>query len=48
MRFDKADQWKNPYMGWTSSRDPIRMLRLKFPTKEVAIRFAHDNGKQIR
>jgi hypothetical protein len=31
-------------MGWSSNRDPLQELTLKFPTLEDAIKFAHENG----
>lgn len=33
-----------PLMGWTSSRDPLRDVRLTFPTRESAVRFAERQG----
>jgi hypothetical protein len=31
-------------MGWTSSNDMLQEVRMKFPTKEAAIDFAHNNN----
>ncbi|MFQ5786197.1 MAG: ETC complex I subunit [Alphaproteobacteria bacterium] len=33
-----------PLMGWTSSRDPLRQVRLTFPTKEAGLGFARRHG----
>ena len=32
-----------PVMGWTSSRDTLQEVKIKFPTKESAIEFANSN-----
>ncbi|KAK9721886.1 ndufs4 NADH dehydrogenase Fe-S protein subunit [Basidiobolus ranarum] len=37
-------QWENPLMGWASSADPVQALRMRFPEKEDAIRFAEKQG----
>ena len=37
-------RWQNPIMGWTSSRDPIQGLSLKFECKEDAIKYAKEQG----
>lgn len=42
--FDVQARWENPLMGWTSSRDPMQGLLLKFPTQEAAIHFAQRQG----
>lgn len=42
--FDVQPRWENPLMGWTSSRDPMQGLVLKFPTQEAAIHFAQRQG----
>lgn len=42
--FDVQTRWENPLMGWTSSRDPMQSVLLKFPTQEAAIRFAQRQG----
>ena len=34
----------DPLMGWTGSRDTLRQVRLKFPTREQAIAFAEGQG----
>lgn len=39
-----VSRWENPVMGWTSSRDPIQALNLKFTTKDEAIKYAQDQG----
>ncbi|MEM1381983.1 MAG: ETC complex I subunit, partial [Pseudomonadota bacterium] len=33
-----------PLMGWTSSADTTRQVKLDFPTKEDAIRYAQRNA----
>lgn len=33
-----------PLMGWTSSTDPLRQVRLTFPSKEAAIAYAERQG----
>lgn len=37
-------RWENPLMGWTSSRDPVQGVSLKFKALEDAIRFAQRQG----
>jgi hypothetical protein len=37
-----------PLMGWTSSGDTRRQVRLNFPTKDEAIAFATENGIAFR
>ena len=32
-----------PIMGWTSSKDMLQEVRIKFPSKEAAIEFASSN-----
>lgn len=34
----------DPLMGWTSSDDTQSQVRLRFPTKEAAQRYAEDKG----
>jgi hypothetical protein len=41
---EKFTHWVNPLMGWTSTRDPVTQVQLKFETKEKAIDFAVRNG----
>lgn len=36
--------WSNQLMGYTSSSDPVGMLRLVFATKEAAVSFAEKQG----
>ncbi|MEK6734557.1 MAG: ETC complex I subunit [Pseudomonadota bacterium] len=38
-----ASRKKEPLMGWVSSKDTQREVRLKFLTKELAINFAKEN-----
>ncbi len=33
-----------PLMGWTSSNDTLRQVRLKFPTRADAVAFAQKKG----
>jgi hypothetical protein len=35
-----------PLMGWTSSEDTLNQMRLRFPTKDAAIRHAAAQGWQ--
>jgi len=37
-----------PLMGWTSSTDTKRQIRLSFATKDEAIAYAKDNGIAFR
>lgn len=37
-------RWENPVMGWTSSRDPMQGVSLKFESKEDAIKYAKEQG----
>ncbi|MGV6848400.1 MAG: ETC complex I subunit [Marinibacterium sp.] len=37
----------DPLMGWTSSRDTQRQVRLRFPTKEAALEYARDHGIEV-
>lgn len=37
-------RWENPVMGWTSSRDPVQGMALKFESKEDAINYAQEQG----
>ncbi len=32
-----------PIMGWTASKDMLREVKIKFPSKEAAIAFAEEN-----
>ncbi len=34
---------KEPIMGWTSSQDTLREVKLKFSNKDAAIAFANSN-----
>lgn len=48
LEFDSADPLlPEPLMGWTSSRDPRRQLRLGFPTRESAVDFALRQGWRV-
>ncbi|MEM7695126.1 MAG: ETC complex I subunit [Pseudomonadota bacterium] len=37
-----------PLMGWTASADTARQVRLDFPTKEDAVRYAEAKGLEYR
>ncbi|KAF1331331.1 Nadh dehydrogenase, partial [Globisporangium splendens] len=40
IRFDAPRTWQNPLMGWTSTKDPLHGMVLKFDKKEDAVHFA--------
>ncbi|WP_375567787.1 ETC complex I subunit [Oceaniradius stylonematis] len=40
----QAPLFIEPLMGWTGSTDPWRQVRLSFPDKESAVRFAERQG----
>jgi NADH dehydrogenase (ubiquinone) Fe-S protein 4 len=42
--FDILQRWNNPLMGWSSSADTQQGLKIKFSTKEDAVRFAERQG----
>jgi hypothetical protein len=45
MEFEpQAPLFIEPLMGWTGSTDPLRQVRLTFPDKESAVRFAEREG----
>jgi NADH dehydrogenase (ubiquinone) Fe-S protein 4 len=45
LEFDNAEErWENPMIGWTSSRDTINQVDLRFQSSEDAVRFAQKNG----
>jgi len=44
LKFQTADAWVNPLMGWAATRDPVNNLSLSFPTSNAAIQFAKANG----
>lgn len=37
-------RWENSLMGWSSSRDPIQGVSLKFASEEAAIAYAKVQG----
>lgn len=41
-------RWENPLMGWSSSRDPIQGVTLKFTNKEDAVKYAQDQGWAVQ
>jgi len=44
LNFESQEKWINPLMGWTSGGDPLANHKLKFETKEQAVRFAEKQG----
>jgi hypothetical protein len=44
MDFEPKEIWNNNLMGWTSTRDPMCNLRIRFPSIEKAIKFAEKHG----
>lgn len=43
--FDNGQpRWENPLVGWTSSRDPVQGVVLKFRSSAEAVRFAERQG----
>ena len=44
LRFDFQGQWNNSLMGWSSSRDPVNILNLEFPTAEAAVAYCERLG----
>lgn len=38
----------DPLMGWTSSPDTTRQIRLEFPTREEAVEYAERRGIEYR
>ena len=46
IEFDTKPRWENDLMGWSSSADTVQGLRMKFDSKEDAIRFATRQGYQ--
>ena len=41
--FDESKELE-PLMGWTSSKNTQKQIKIKFPSKESAISFAQKNG----
>ena len=44
LEFEPGAREVEPLMGWTSSRDTRRQLRLRFDSKEDAIAYAEKHG----
>jgi NADH dehydrogenase (ubiquinone) Fe-S protein 4 len=45
LEFDSnVPRWENPLMGWSSSRDPIQGVSLKFAAQEEAVAYAKEQG----
>jgi len=40
----RTARWRDPLMGWTSSDDTARQVRMCFESKEEAVAFAERNG----
>ena len=48
LTFDRnQEKWENPLMGWTSSRDAMQALSMRFEGVEQARRFAERQGWEI-
>tara|TARA_B100001559_G_C16332572_1_gene544134 strand:+ start:518 stop:799 length:282 start_codon:yes stop_codon:yes gene_type:complete len=45
LEFKTQDPTKNPLMGWESSSDTLKELKLEFSSKELAVNYA--NKKKI-
>lgn len=43
-----APQNIEPLMGWTASEDPYAQIRLRFPSREAAVRHAQKLGLKFR
>ena len=43
IEFTSDDPGKNPLMGWESSSDTYSELKLEFPSKDHAIKYAKQN-----
>jgi hypothetical protein len=43
----RAKPWIEPLMGWTASADVDQQVRLEFPTKESALRYALRHGLSL-
>lgn len=37
-------RWADPLTGWTGSDDPLAQIRLRFPDRQSAMRFAESQG----
>lgn len=50
LRFEQEQdsQFIEPLMGWTGSSDMTQEVRLMFPTRDAAIKFASDEGYEYR
>lgn len=42
--FEPKEVWNNGLMGWTSTRDPVLNLRIRFPSLDKAVKFAEKHG----
>ncbi|MDB9760873.1 ETC complex I subunit [Pelagibacteraceae bacterium] len=47
LEFETRDPHTNSLMGWESSSDTLKEVKLKFNTKEKAIDYASANGIQF-
>eukprot|EP01116_Phalansterium_solitarium_P004343 TRINITY_DN15334_c0_g1_i1.p1 TRINITY_DN15334_c0_g1~~TRINITY_DN15334_c0_g1_i1.p1 ORF type:complete len:185 (-),score=8.68 TRINITY_DN15334_c0_g1_i1:108-593(-) len=44
IEFNREDKVTYDLMGWTGTADPLTYVRMDFPTKDDAVRFAERNG----
>jgi len=44
LEFDTLNTSINPLMGWETSKDTMSEVKLEFPTKEIAIKYAKKNN----
>jgi len=44
IEFQGTERWKNPLMGWTSSRDPLSNLRVFFSDEAAALEYIRQHG----
>ncbi len=45
VEFDRSEpRWSSSMMGWSSSRDAVRSLKLSFPTMEAAVEHLKEQG----
>lgn len=42
------EEWRNPLMGWTSGKDSMKQVMLKFDSKAEAIAYCERNGAVAR
>ena len=44
LEFETLDNNISPLMGWETSKDTMSEVKLEFPTKEIAIKYAKKNN----